>query len=112
MTMRNHGFELPTPKVRGSRQAKILREEGVDVGDAVSLLEEADRGATYLTESVKKFAAAANALMQCGLTENAVAVLIQDLMGNARNGKLYPIGTILEVLHAAARLNEHLKEES
>ncbi len=108
--MKNHGFEVPMPKVRGSRQAKILRDEGIDVGDAVTLMEEAERGATYLTESVKKFAAAAEKLLDGGLTDDAVSLLIQGLMGNGGNGKPYPRETILKTLRAAARLSEYLKE--
>ncbi len=108
--MKNHGFDLPLPKARGSRQAKIEREEGVDVGDAVSYLEEANRGSIALVQATQKFALAAQALLESGLTEDAISLLIQDLMGNARNGKPYPRETITLTLRAAARLTEHLQE--
>ncbi len=109
--MQNHGFELPKPKVRGSRQAKILKEEGVDVGGAVGYLEEAERGALALTESVRRFGEAAEKLLASGLTDQAAAILVQSLMKNQRNGRPFPTDTILEVLHAAARMSEHLKEK-
>lgn len=109
--MTNVGFELPLPKSRrNSRQKVISREEGVDVGDAVSYLEEAERGAIALTNEVRRFSIAAEALPESGLTDDAVAILVQSLMKNQRNGRPFPQETILEVLHAAARLSEHLKE--
>ncbi len=98
--MDNHGFNLPMPKARGSRQAKALREEGVDVGDAVSYLEEAERGSIALTESVRKFAASAQALLESGLTENALVLLIQDL-GPKAHGRPVPKDTILAILKSA-----------
>ncbi len=109
--MTNHGFNLPMPKARGSRQAKIEREEGIDVGDAVSYLEEAERGSIALVQATRKFAIAAEALLNSGLTDAAVVALIQALMPNVKNGRPFPGGTILAVLKAAGRLKEHLKEK-
>lgn len=109
--MKNHGFELPLPKPRrNNRHDRIEREEGVDIGGAVSYLEEAERGAVALTHEVRKFASAAEALLDGGLTDDAVAILIQSKMKNQRNGRPFPHETILEVLTAAARLSEHLKD--
>lgn len=108
--MRNHGIELPMPKPRrNNRHDAIQRDEGADIGNAVSYLEEAERGAVALTESVKRFAVAAEKLLESGLTDDATAILIQSLMKNQRNGRPFPVETILEVLHAAARMSEHLK---
>lgn len=109
--MKNHGFELPTPKPRrNNRHDALQREEGIDVGDAVSYLEEAERGAVALTDSVRRFAVAAEKLLASGLTDGAAAILVQSLMKNQRNGRPFPVETILEVLHAAARMHEHLSE--
>lgn len=108
----NVGFNLPTGKPRrNNRHDKILRDEGVDVGDAVSYLEEAERGAVALTNEVRRFAVAAEKLLDSGLTENCIAILIQSRMKNQRNGRPFPLETISEVLNAAARLSEHLKEK-
>jgi hypothetical protein len=107
----NVGFDLPMPKARGSRQAKILREEKVDVGTAVGYLEEAERGSIALTNAVREFSVTAKALLKSGLTENAVAVLMQELMPKTRRGNFAVTKeTILDVLRTAARLNEHLRE--
>ncbi len=107
--MKNHGFELPLPKPRrGNRHDAIEREEGVDVGAAVTYLEEAEAGARALTDSVRHFAAAADALLKCGLTENALVLLIQDL-GPKPHGRPIPKDVISQVLKAAARVGEHLE---
>lgn len=108
-SLKNHGFELPVPTGRrNSRQNVIAREEGVDVSNAVTYLEEAAAGATALTESTRHFAQAAKALLESGLTENAICLLIQDL-GPKPHGRPIPKEVIRDVLKAAARLDEHLE---
>lgn len=108
--MDNVGFELPKPR-RNARQNVIAREEGVDVTGAVTYLEEAERGAIALTDQVRHFAAAAKALLDCGLTENALCLLIQDL-GPKPHGRPIPRDVIHEVLKAAARVGEHLTQST
>lgn len=106
---KNVGIDLPMPPPRrNARQNIIAREEGVDVSGAVTYLEEAERGAIALTEAVKRFAVDAHALLEGGLNENAIAILIQDL-GPKAHGRPLPKETILAVLKTAARVGEHLK---
>lgn len=111
MNTPNRGFELPMPKPRRNSRANVIaRDEGVHIGDAVTYLEEAERGATALTEAVRQFSAAAKVLLASGLTENAIAVLMQELMPKTRRGNFAVTKeTILDVLRTAARLTEHLK---
>ncbi len=112
----NVGFNLPMGKPpRGSRQAKLLREEKgerVDpaaLREAVSYVEEAAAGATGLTDAIRELGIAANALLKSGLKPETAALLIQSLMKNQRNGRPQPTSMILEVLYAAARVGEHLE---
>lgn len=110
--MKNHGFELPAPPPRrNARQNVIEREEGVDVTGAVSYLEEAERGSIGLTNAVKDFAGAAKALLEGGLNEEAITLLLQYKMPRHKNGDLVSRKTILDTLQAAARLHEYLKPE-
>jgi hypothetical protein len=106
---KNVGIDLPMPPRRNARQNIIAREEGVDVSGAVSYLEEAERGAIALTNEVRTFATAAKALLEGGLKEHAIALLVQDLCPNAKNGHPIPLSTVVEVLRAAARCGEHLR---
>ncbi len=107
----NVGFELPIGKPRrNSRQNVIARDEGIDVSGAVSLMEEAERGAVALTNEVRNFAEAARQLLGGGLTERAIALLVQDLIPSDRHShKKMPVEQILAVLHGAAKLGEYLK---
>lgn len=110
MNSGNVGFDLPKPR-RNARQNVIAREEGADIAGAVSYLEEAERGAVALTNEVRKFAAAAEALLSSGLTENALVLLVQDLAPKP-HGRPVPKEVVLQVLKAAARVSEHLRQRN
>ncbi len=101
---------------RGSRAAEVLKTEGIDIRSAVTYLEEADRGSRQMTDEIKRFAAHAKALLDGPMEEKSIALLIQDNLpplkgGNQHGVRKFPIEEILAVLHAAARLTDHLKPE-
>lgn len=107
---------LPRPPPRrGSRAAEVLKTEGIDIRPALTYLDEADRGSRQMTEEIIRFATHAKALIDGPLEEKSVALLIQDNMPLKKGGPggwhKFPIDQILEVLHAAARLTDHLKPE-
>lgn len=122
--LRDEDFILPAsepPKRRrGNRIDRLSKDPDVDkpaIARAVSYLDEAAAGSRELTDEVRKFASAAHALLTCGLTFNAVVILVQDLMpkqsgGSAHGKPKYSKETIAEVLKSAARLDEHLKPEA
>lgn len=121
--LNDEDFVLPAgipPRRRGNRVDRMSKEPDVDkpaIAKAVSYLDEAAAGSRELTDEVSKFAGAAHALLTCGLTFNAVLILVQDLMpkqsgGSAHGKPKYSKETIAEVLKAAARLDEHLKSNS
>lgn len=101
----------PPKRRRGNRIDRLSKEPGVDkpaIARAVSYLDEAAAGAVALTNEIRQLAAAAKALLDSGLTENALCLLIQDL-GPKAHGRPIPKETILGVLKAAARVEEHLR---
>lgn len=89
-----------------------------DIGDAVRFLEEGGSVAKAFRESleaggtivddVKKVAAAMHGLLNCGLTREALVVLLQAKIGNQRNGKLMPKQTVNDVVEALGNLDHFL----
>lgn len=111
--------QIPLGKPRQSkRQARLELDPNVSkeqIAKAVTYMAEAEAGSRELTDEVRKFAKASYAMLTNGLTLNAVALLVQDLMekqsGGSRHGQpKYGKETIAAVLKAAARLDEHLRE--
>lgn len=89
----------------------------VDVGPAVRFLEEGGSVARAFTESLEiggiiredilKVAAATTATLNCGLTRDALLLLIQAQCPRP-HGRPMPKDVINDVLEAMARLDEHL----
>lgn len=97
---KNHGADWLVGEPKPPRGKQPL-----DVTRAVDFLEQASVSTYEMSDEVKEFAAHAKALLEGGLTQEAVLVLIQAKLGNQRNGRPMPASTILEVLKAAANLH-------
>lgn len=99
--MKNHGFNLPLPK----------QTEPLDLQAIEDWMAKAEAGAGAIGREVLVFARIAQGLLSTGLTRNATALLIQDLLPKTRRGNpTITLATILRVLDGAASLAEHVQQ--
>lgn len=100
--MKNHGFELPMPN--GLKASSAL-----DLDSIEQWMSDAESSAGSIGREVAAFARLAQLLLATGLSRNAVALLVQDLLPKTRRGNpTVTTVTILRVLDGASRLGEHL----
>lgn len=98
---------------RARRPTRGSNDGNMDIQSAVDFLESSDEKVLQLSKELKLFTAQAQALLNGGLTEEAVIVLLQGMLPKQRNGKPFAAQSIRDVLTAAGRLAEvYLKPEA
>ena len=102
--MKNHGFKLPSPRLKASTE--------LDLDSIEQWMTEAQASSGALGREVAAFARLGQLLLNSGLTKRAVALLVQDLLPKTRRGNpTVSTAAILNVLEASSRLGEHLSKK-
>lgn len=75
-------------------------------GDVARSFKESIEAGGIMASDLMQVAAATTAMLNCGLTRDALLLLIQSRMKNQRNGRPFPLTTIDDVLEAMMHLDE------
>lgn len=101
--MNNHGTDfLDQPTKR--RPVNGSTDGSLDIQSAVDFMDSASQQVFHMSKDLAMFAAHAKAMLDGGLTMEAIVALMQDSLPKQKNGRPQAARMIVEVLEAAANL--------